>query len=67
VHLVFLLDTVQTILIMDDAFFWFAYNFGDLKKIYDVHLAAIDIPVLDAVIALIVQMVYCWRIWVLSK
>ncbi|KAF9445257.1 hypothetical protein P691DRAFT_777703 [Macrolepiota fuliginosa MF-IS2] len=67
VHLIFLLDTVQTILTMDDAFFWFAYNFGDLNKVYEFHLAAIDIPTLDAVIALIVQLVYCWRIWVLSE
>lgn len=52
---------------MEDAFFWFAYHFGDIGKVYQFHFAAFDVPTLDAIIALIVQMVYCWRIWVLSK
>lgn len=52
---------------MEDAFFWFAYNFGDTDKIYELHSSGIDIPLLDAVMALTVQLVYCWRIWVLSR
>ncbi|KXN86256.1 hypothetical protein AN958_10309 [Leucoagaricus sp. SymC.cos] len=67
VHSIFLLDTIQTILMMDDTFFWFAYNFGDTGKLNEFHIAAIDIPVFDAIIALIVQNVYCWRMWVLSR
>ncbi|KAJ3575532.1 hypothetical protein NP233_g1037 [Leucocoprinus birnbaumii] len=62
VHLLFLLDTVQTVFTMEDTFYWFGYHFGDTRRLYEFHFAAIDIPALDALIALLVQMVYCWRI-----
>lgn len=52
---------------MEDTFFWFAYNFGDINKVYQFHFASIDVPLIDAVVAFTVQMVYCWRIWVLSR
>ncbi|KAJ3566623.1 hypothetical protein NP233_g6880 [Leucocoprinus birnbaumii] len=32
-----------------------------------LHLASLDGPFVDAVIALTVQLVYCWRIWVLGR
>lgn len=67
VHIIFLLDTIQSILTVEDTFFWFAYNFGDIDKIYQFHFASIDVPLIDAVVAFTVQMVYCWRIWVLSR
>jgi hypothetical protein len=51
---------------MVDAFHWFVYNFGNTEALSDLSMAGIDGPVLDGVIALIVQLVYCWRIWVLS-
>ncbi|KAF5347564.1 hypothetical protein D9756_010638 [Leucocoprinus leucothites] len=67
VHFIFLVDTVQTIMMMDDVFYWFVYNFGDTSVMFQLNLASIDGPFLDAVIALTVQLVYCWRIWVLGK
>ena len=51
---------------MVDAFHWFVYNFGDTGALSDLSMAGIDGPVLDGFIALMVQLVYCWRIWVLS-
>ena len=65
VHLIFALDTVQTILSMDDTFFYFVYGFGDVPRLFQFHWA-FDIPTLDATVGAIVQSVYCWRIWVLS-
>lgn len=65
VHLIFILDSIQTFLTMDDLFFWFVYNFDDPSKL-DKFRWAFDIPTLDAVIALLVQGVYCWRIWALT-
>lgn len=64
-HLLFALDTLQTILTIDDLFFWFVYNFGDTEKVLQFHWA-FDIPTLDAIVGFLVQIVYCWRIWVLS-
>lgn len=51
---------------MVDAFHWFVYNFGNTAALSDLSMAGIDGPILDGIIALIVQSVYCWRIWVLS-
>lgn len=66
VHFLFLLDTAQTFMIMDDAFFWFVYNFGDFTALFKFNLASIDGPVLDSIITLTVQLVYCWRLWILG-
>jgi len=65
IHFIFVLDTVQTCFSMDDTFFYFVYGFGDVQRLFDLHWA-FDVPTLDAIIGLVVQGVYCWRIWVLS-
>lgn len=65
VHLIFALDTLQTILSIDDTFFYFVYGFGDVDRLFQFHWA-FDIPTLDAIVGAIVQVVYCWRIWMLS-
>ncbi|KAF5350065.1 hypothetical protein D9756_009073 [Leucocoprinus leucothites] len=67
VHFIFLLDAVQSIMVMADAFEWYVYNFGDYDHLLDFAFAGIDSPILDGVIAFVVQLVYCWRIWVLSE
>lgn len=51
---------------MDDTFFYFVYGFGNVERLFEFHWA-FDIPSFDAAIGLIVQGVYCWRIWVLSR
>lgn len=52
---------------MEDAFYWFAYNFGDMNKFVRAHLVGIDAAVFDSLISVLVQFVYLWRIWKLSK
>ncbi|KAJ3575676.1 hypothetical protein NP233_g947 [Leucocoprinus birnbaumii] len=54
-------------MIMDDAFFWFVYHFGDYSALFNHNLASISGPFLDAIITFTVQMVYCWRLWKLGK
>ncbi|KAF5354147.1 hypothetical protein D9756_007298 [Leucocoprinus leucothites] len=66
VYFLFILDAAQSILAMVDAFHWFVYNFGNTEALSDLSMAGIDGPLLDGIIALMVQIVYCWRIWVLS-
>lgn len=66
VHFLFLLDFAQTIMTMSDAFHWFVYNFGNYEALDHSGLSGIDAPVMDGLIAVIVQLVYCWRVWVLS-
>ncbi|KAF9449208.1 hypothetical protein P691DRAFT_667915, partial [Macrolepiota fuliginosa MF-IS2] len=67
VHILFILDTIQTIMTMVDAFNWFVYNFGNYEAMLDFGIASIDSPFMDGLIAFIVQLVYCWRVRVLSQ
>lgn len=52
---------------MIDALHWFVYHFGDYEALSRSGLSGIDAPVMDGLIAMIVQFVYCWRVWVLSE
>jgi hypothetical protein len=64
---VFLLETSQTALTGADVYYWFMAGFGDLSQLKKSIFGAIDIPTIDAIISLIVQWFYCYRIWVLNK
>ncbi|CAK5282527.1 unnamed protein product [Mycena citricolor] len=61
------LDAVQTAMVTADAFHWFVFGFGDMARLNDTFLNSWDVPVLDAIISLVVQAFYCWRIWYLRK
>jgi hypothetical protein len=67
VYFVFLLETVQTALTGADVYYWFIIGFGDLEGLKKSRFSAIDVPIMDAFISLIVQMFFCYRIWTLSK
>ncbi|KAJ7117231.1 hypothetical protein C8R43DRAFT_1242178 [Mycena crocata] len=62
-----ILDIVQTVLVTADAFHWFAFGFGNMERLDDTFLSSWDVPMLDSLISLIVQIFYCWRIYVLRK
>ncbi|KAJ6545186.1 hypothetical protein B0H19DRAFT_1167112 [Mycena capillaripes] len=62
-----LLDILQTVMVTADAFHWFVYGFGNMAQLDQTFLNSWDVPVLDAVISLIVQAFYCWRIYFLTK
>jgi hypothetical protein len=65
VYSLVLLDAIQSVMILADAFHWFVYGFGDMNRMNEAFLNAWDVPFLDALIAVIVQGFYCWRIFVL--
>ncbi|KAJ3577036.1 hypothetical protein NP233_g46 [Leucocoprinus birnbaumii] len=68
VHLLFVLDTAQSFMIMDDAFFWYVYNFGNYAFVKGrYNLASVDGILLDAMTMFAVQLVYCWRLWILGR
>jgi hypothetical protein len=60
-----ILDTVQTAMVTADAFHWFVFGYGNMARLDDTFLNSWDVCLLDAVISLIVQTFYCWRIYVL--
>jgi hypothetical protein len=65
-YFVFLLETVQTALTGADAYYWFMAGFGNMERLRNSNFAPIDSPFIDAVISLVVQVFFCYRIWTLS-
>jgi len=61
------LETAQTALTGADIYYWFVDGFGNVKHLENSHFAPIDIPIMTAVISLIVQGYFCYRIWVLNR
>ncbi|CAK5272697.1 unnamed protein product [Mycena citricolor] len=61
----FILDVLQTVMVTADAFHWFVFGFGNMIQLNDTFLNSWDVPMLDGIISLIVQLFYCWRIYIL--
>ncbi|KAH8995465.1 hypothetical protein EDB92DRAFT_208111 [Lactarius akahatsu] len=66
-YFVFVLETVQTALTGADMYYWFIADFGNVERLAHSHFAPIDIAIINAIISLVVQGYFCYRIWVLSK
>ncbi|KAL0575670.1 hypothetical protein V5O48_006302 [Marasmius crinis-equi] len=67
VYTVFVLDSIQTIMITYDAFQTFAYGFGDMNKLGRVGLFWFDLCFLDGIIAFAVQSFFAYRVRLLSR
>jgi len=67
VHFMFLCDTIQSVLVMDDLFYWFVYHFNDFTSFFHFNFALVNGPFFDAIIMFTVQIVYCWRVWRLGR
>ncbi|KAJ7596027.1 hypothetical protein C8J56DRAFT_1022443 [Mycena floridula] len=67
VYFVILLETAQTVLNGIDAFNWFAKGFGNPLAVLNAGLSWIYTPLMDGVISLIVQLFFCYRIWVINN
>ncbi|KAH9971163.1 hypothetical protein BJV74DRAFT_246822 [Russula compacta] len=65
-YFVFLLETVQTALTGVDAYYWFMAGFGNMERLRNSNFGGIDNPLMDAIISLVVQVFFCYRIWKLS-
>lgn len=67
VYGLYVLETAQTALATHDAFQWFAFGFGNMITLSKPFTSSVDAPIMDGVLALIVQIFFCWRIYVLGK
>ncbi|KAF8489813.1 hypothetical protein F5888DRAFT_1638428 [Russula emetica] len=67
VYFIFLLETVQTALTGVDVYYWFIVGFGDPEGLKKSRFSPIDVPTMDGLISVIVQLFFCYRIWTLSK
>ena len=62
-----MVETVQTALTGSDVYYWFIAGFGDVERLSHSHFAPIDVALVSAVISLVVQEYFCYRIWVLKN
>jgi hypothetical protein len=67
VYLAFLLETAQTFLTGSDVYHWFVVGFTNVEILERPWYTPIDLPIMSGLIALIVQMFFCSRIWILNK
>lgn len=59
-----MLETAQTAMVTNDAFQWFVYGFGDMIALSKPVVSFVDAPIIDGLVALIVQLFFSWKIWV---
>ncbi|KAF9458912.1 hypothetical protein BDZ94DRAFT_1269418 [Collybia nuda] len=67
VYILFSLELIQTGLSTADAFHWFVYGFGNMNTLATAYISPIDAPIMNSLMAYMVQLFYGWRLWVLSK
>ncbi|KJA23097.1 hypothetical protein HYPSUDRAFT_40221 [Hypholoma sublateritium FD-334 SS-4] len=67
VYSLYLLECIQIGLSSADIFYWFAKGWGQLSYLADPHFAPIDMPMVAGVIAMVVQLYFTWRIWILGS
>ncbi|KAF9461113.1 hypothetical protein BDZ94DRAFT_1237980 [Collybia nuda] len=66
VYGLFLVETVQSILIAHDVFAFFAFGFGDFVAASDPHLTWLDGPVMTAIASCTVQIYFARQIYAIS-
>ncbi|PFH45338.1 hypothetical protein AMATHDRAFT_71798 [Amanita thiersii Skay4041] len=67
VAVVFLLETLQVACTEADIFYWFGSGYGNLTKLDNTYISPLDTPLINSVVAFIVQVFFCYRIWKINK
>ncbi|KAF8996709.1 hypothetical protein BDQ17DRAFT_1172193, partial [Cyathus striatus] len=67
VYIVFILETIQSAMIGRDVYVTFAKGFGNPDAINNIHLEWFTLPFLGSIVAGMVQILYAYRIHILSK
>ncbi|KAJ8083482.1 hypothetical protein PM082_009356 [Marasmius tenuissimus] len=64
---VYIVETIQTIMVTWDAFQNFAYGFGDPSALDALQLLWLDVCIIDGLVAWVVQLYFAYRIHLLSR
>ncbi|TFK32638.1 hypothetical protein BDQ12DRAFT_692246 [Crucibulum laeve] len=67
VRVIYVLETVQVCLSAADIYFWFGTGYGNVLQLDKPHISPFDTPIMCAVVSLIVQLWFCYRIWILDN
>ncbi|KAJ7077695.1 hypothetical protein B0H15DRAFT_861540 [Mycena belliarum] len=65
VYVIFFAMTVCICLNAADVQFWFGDGFGDTSRFADAHFARFYAPLMGSIIAMLVQLFFCYRIFVI--
>ncbi|KAH9952930.1 hypothetical protein BGW80DRAFT_564598 [Lactifluus volemus] len=66
VYTIFLLETVQTVLTGVDLYLSFASGFGHMYRLTRPNMSAFDVPIIESMVSLTVQLFFAYRVWILS-
>jgi hypothetical protein len=66
VYTIFLLETVQTVLTGVDLYLSFASGFGQIYHLTRPNMSAFDVPIIESMVSLTVQLFFAYRVWILS-
>ncbi|KAK0194314.1 hypothetical protein F5146DRAFT_1119572 [Armillaria mellea] len=67
VYGIYVIESVQTILVAHDTFATFGYGFGDMDALAKINFFWLTVPIMSAVAACFGQGFYAYRIFILSK
>ncbi|PBK82350.1 hypothetical protein ARMGADRAFT_1090403 [Armillaria gallica] len=67
VYGIYVIESVQTMLIAHDMFARFGYGFGDIDALTKTDFNWLTVPIMGAVVACVGQVFYAYRIFVVSK
>jgi len=65
VYTIYFLELVQSVCAAADTSYWFGSGFGNMNQLNGVFVSPFDIAVIGSLVALAVQLFFCYRIWVL--
>jgi len=65
VYFSYAIELVQVVCTAANIFYWFGTGFGNIAHLNNVHLSSFDTPLIGSIIAFVVQIFFCYRIWVL--
>ncbi|KAF5386559.1 hypothetical protein D9615_001588 [Tricholomella constricta] len=67
VYFTLVFESVQTALNGVDMYHWFAKGFGNVLNFADPRLSPFYTPMMGSIMALVVQLFFCYRIWVINR
>ncbi|KAJ7770495.1 hypothetical protein B0H16DRAFT_1515657 [Mycena metata] len=67
VYTIFFFMALSTCLNAADAYFWYASGFGNLIQFSKAHISPFYTPILGSLIALVIQLFFCYRIWIIKS
>lgn len=67
VYGLFACECVQSGLVLNDAWGWMVFGWGIPDSISNLQTNWLDVPVMSGFLAIVVQLYFAWRIWVLGK